>query len=137
MGNPALQIGEVAKGAGVSVDTVRYYEKLKILPTASRTSGGYRVFSPEAVEQIKFIKQAQELDFSLDEIKILLVSGGAEECERMRDLLQPKLSEIDKQIKKIKLFRKTLANHLCVCNAELEEKGAEAQCPLLFKFGKQ
>jgi len=78
MENTALQIGEIANRSGVSVDTVRYYEKLKILPTAPRTSSGYRMFPSKAVEQIKFIKQAQELGFSLDEIKKLLVSGGAE-----------------------------------------------------------
>jgi DNA-binding transcriptional MerR regulator len=136
MENTALQIGEIANRSGVSVDTVRYYEKLKILPTAPRTSSGYRMFPSKAVEQIKFIKQAQELGFSLDEIKKLLASGGAEECERVRDLLQTKLAEIDEQIKKMKLFRKTLANHLCVCNAELQEKGAKAQCPVHFEIEK-
>jgi len=133
MENTALQIGEIANRSGVSVDTVRYYEKLKILPTAPRTSSVYRMFPSKAVEQIKFIKQAQELGFSLDEIKKLLASGGAEECERVRDLLQTKLAEIDEQIKKMKLFRKTLTNHLCVCNAELQEKGAKAQCPVHFE----
>ena len=74
MSDFALQIGEIANRSGVSVDTVRYYEKLKILPIAPRTSGGYRVFSAKAIEQIRFIKQAQELGFSLDEIKKLLSS---------------------------------------------------------------
>ena len=136
MENTALQIGEIANRSGVSVDTVRYYERLKILPSAPRTSSGYRVFSAKAVEQIKFIKQAQELGFSLDEIKKLLASGGAEECERVRDLLQIKLADIDEQIKKMKSFRKTLANHLCLCTAELREKGAEAQCPVHFDIEK-
>ncbi len=132
MESTALQIGEIANRSGVSVDTVRYYERLKILPTAPRTHSGYRMFSSSAIEQIRFIKQAQELGFSLDEIKSLLATGGAEECERVRDLLQIKLADIDEQIKKMKSFRKTLANHLCVCNAELRKKGAEAKCPVHF-----
>ncbi|MGI8494198.1 MAG: MerR family transcriptional regulator [Pyrinomonadaceae bacterium] len=100
MENSALQIGEIAARSGVSVDTVRYCEKLKILPAAPRTGGGYRVFSPKTVEQIKFIKQAQEFGFSLNEIREILSSGGADECERVRDLLQTKFFVIDEQSKK-------------------------------------
>lgn len=137
MGNSALQIGEIAARSGVSVDTVRYYEKLKILPAAPRTGGGYRAFSPKTIQQIKFIKQAQELGFSLNEIREILISGGADECERVRDLLQTKLSVIDDQIKKMKSFRKILANHLSACNAELQEKNRDAQCPVLFEIEKQ
>lgn len=134
MGNSSLQIGEIAARSGVSVDTVRYYERLKLLPFAPRTSGGYRVFSTKAIEQIKFIKQAQNLGFALDEIKGLLTSGGVEECERVRDLLQQKLSEMDEQIKKMKAFRKILVRHLTECNVELVEKGLDAHCPVLFEI---
>lgn len=84
MTNPALQIGELAKLSSVSVDTVRYYEKRKLIHSVSRTYGGFRLFNSNTVEQIKFIKQAQEFGFSLDEIKGLMVSGSAEECQRMR-----------------------------------------------------
>ncbi len=136
MGNSFLQIGEIASRCGVSVDTVRYYEKMKLLPAAPRTGGGYRVFSPKAVEQIKFIKQAQELGFSLDEIKGLLASGGAEECRQVRDLLKLKLAEMDEQIKKMKAFRKTLASHLSACDDELDKKGRQAHCPVLFEIEK-
>ena len=134
MGNSSLQIGEIASRCGVSVDTVRYYERLKLLPVASRTNSGYRIFSTKAIEQIRFIKQAQELGFSLDEIKGLLTSGGAEECERVRDLLQRKLSEMDEQIKKMKAFRKVLAKHLDECDSELNERGQNAHCPVLFEI---
>lgn len=136
MEDSSLQIGEIAARSGVSVDTVRYYERLRLLPSAPRTSGGYRVFSTKAIEQIKFIKQAQELGFALDEIKGLLTTGGVEECERVRDLLKQKLSEMDEQIKKMKAFRKLLARHLSECNVELEEKGLDAHCPVLFEIEK-
>lgn len=134
MGNSSLQIGEIAAGSGVTVDTVRYYERQKLLPKAPRTSGGYRVFSPKAIEQIRFIKQAQELGFSLDEIRGLLKTGGSEECRQVRDLLRRKLVEMDEQIKKMKTFRKTLNSHLSACNNELENKGREAHCPVLFEI---
>ncbi len=67
-----LRIGEVAKRAGVTIDTLRYYEKVKLLPTPTRSSGGFRLFAPEHIERVRFIKQAQELGFSLGEIRGLL-----------------------------------------------------------------
>lgn len=131
-----LRIGEVASRSGVSIDTVRYYERRKLLPVAPRTASGYRVFTSEVIERVLFIKQAQDLGFSLDEIKGLLTTGGAEECEQVRDLLQRKLDEMDEHIKKMKAFRKTMAGHLSACNDELETKGRGAHCPVLFEIEK-
>lgn len=136
MENSSLQIGEVATYSGVSVDTVRYYERLSLLPSAPRTRGGYRVFSSKAVDQIKFIKQAQELGFSLDEIKGLLATGGSEECVQVRDLLRSKLAEMDEKIRKLRAFRKTMAGHFAACCEEIEKRGAEAHCPVLFEIEK-
>ncbi|MCI0351847.1 MAG: MerR family transcriptional regulator, partial [Acidobacteriales bacterium] len=68
MSSGALQIGELAARSGVSIDTVRYYERRKLLPMAPRTAGGFRLFSPDTVERVRFIKQAQDLGLSLDEI---------------------------------------------------------------------
>jgi len=132
MGDSSLQIGEIARRSGVSVDTVRYYERRQLLPSAQRTGGGYRVFSPKAVDQIKFIKQAQELGFSLDEIKALLTTGGAEECIQVRNLLGSKLAEVDPKIKRLKAFRKVMAGHIAACSEEIENRGADAHCPVLF-----
>ena len=81
-----FRIGELATRTGVSIDAVRYYERLKLLPRARRTSGNFRLFGPESIERVLFIKQAQDLGFTLDEIKGLLATGGAEECQRVRDL---------------------------------------------------
>ena len=77
MNGSGLQIGEIATHSGVSVDTVRYYERLKLLPRAARSGGGYRIFPAETVERIKFIKQAQEMGFSLDEVKQLFSTAAA------------------------------------------------------------
>lgn len=134
MSESALQIGEVSKRADVSVDTVRYYEKRKLIHSISRTYGGFRLFKLHTVEQIQFIKQAQELGFSLDEIKGLLGSGSAEECRTVRDLLKQKISEVDEQIKKMKSFKKTLSSHLKACDEELNQNGQNANCPAFFEI---
>ena len=131
----ALQIGEIANRSGVSVDTVRYYEKRKLILGVSRSQSGYRLFQSETVEQILFIKQAQELGFSLEEIKELLTPGGAEECSRVRDLLKTKLTDLDEKMSKINKFRGVLAIHLVHCEAELQAKGRNASCPVLVEIG--
>ena len=126
-----LQIGEVAKRAGVSIDTLRYYEKVKLLPRPARTSGGFRLFAAEHIERVRFIKQAQELGFSLEEIKGLLATGGSEECRKVRDLLKRKLSELDERLKSMKGFRHMLARHLSACEVELKQHSDSACCPVL------
>ena len=127
-----LQIGQVAARAGVSVDTVRYYERHKLLERAPRSSGGFRLFTAEAVERIRFIKQAQDIGLSLDEIKELLTSnGGAAQCQRVHDLLKAKLSELDARMQAMREFRRTLTRYLDACEAELNQRGAEASCPVV------
>ena len=113
--NDGLRIGEVAKRAGVSIDTLRYYEKVRLLPRASRSAGGFRLFALEHVERVRFIRQAQQLGFSLNEIRGLLASGGADECMKVRDLLRSKLAEMDQRLKSIRAFRRVLAQHLSAC----------------------
>jgi len=131
-----LRIGEVAAGAGVSVDTVRYYERLKLWPRARRTSGNFRLFGSDSVQRVQFIKQAQDLGFSLDEIKGLLATGGAEECQRVHDLLSEKLRELDGRLTSMRKFRRVLVPHLAECERELREHGQDACCPVV-GIGKQ
>lgn len=133
MAHPELQIGEVAERTGVSIDTIRYYERRRLLPRAARTRGGFRVFGTEAVERIRFIKQAQGLGFSLDEIEKLLTGGGegAAECRGVRDLLRVKIAELDERMKAMGEFRETLAHHLAACESELKRHGEGAECPVI------
>lgn len=132
MARQALQIGEVAVQSGVSVDTVRYYERRQLIKRPVRSTGNFRLFAPEAVERIKFIKQAQELGFSLDEIRELLTSAnGIDECRHVRDLLRVKLDEIDERMKKLRDFRQTLQENLTECEREISEHGQDAHCPVI------
>ena len=126
-----LRIGEVAKRAGVSIDTLRYYERLRLLPRTRRSSGGFRLFTQEHLVRVRFIKQAQDLGFSLEEIKGLLATGGASECRKVRDLLERKLTELDDRLKAMKGFRRVLAQHLSECEAELKQHGESACCPVV------
>ncbi|MBS1806621.1 MAG: heavy metal-responsive transcriptional regulator [Acidobacteria bacterium] len=131
MRSETLRIGELATRSGVSIDTVRYYERRNLLPRAVRSAGGFRLFPCESVERVRFIKQAQELGLSLDEIRRLLTTGGVQECQRVRDILRAKLTELDERMKMMRSFRRTLSQHLTACEKELNERGGKAQCPVL------
>ena len=76
-----LRSGEVAEFTGVSLDTLRYHERRHLLPRARRTQGGFRLFTSETVQRVSFIKHAQELGFSLEEIRELLSPGSATHSE--------------------------------------------------------
>lgn len=136
MSGSRLQIGEVAVHSGVSVDTVRYYERLKLLPRASRSSGGYRIFPAETVERIRFIKQAQETGFSLDEVKQLFSTGGTNQCQAVRELLLKKLVELETKIEQMRTFKGILTHHLTGCENELKAHGEQAACPVLVTIEK-
>lgn len=131
MAQTILRIGELAAECGVSIDTIRYYEQRRLLPHAGRTTGGFRLYTHAAVERLRFIKEAQEIGFSLDEIGRLLSSGGAAECQRVRDLLRVKLDELDERIEAMRKFRGSLAEHLATCERELRLRGKSAQCPVI------
>ncbi|MGI8783430.1 MAG: MerR family transcriptional regulator [Acidobacteriota bacterium] len=132
MAQAELRIGELAARTGVSIDTVRYYERRRLLPRATRTGGGFRLFTPETVKRILFIKQAQHIGLSLDTIMELLATrGGAGQCLRVSELLRVKLAEMDERIKAMRDFRRTLSGHLAACERELMARGAAAACPVL------
>ncbi|MBI3950076.1 MAG: heavy metal-responsive transcriptional regulator [Acidobacteria bacterium] len=109
-----LLMGEVAAQAGVNRETVRYYERTGLLKRPERTPAGYRVYPAEAVTRIQFIKRAQSLGFSLDEIReiVNLSRVGRSPCSRVRRLLQEKLEDVNQRIAELMEFRQELAGFL-------------------------
>lgn len=124
-----FRIGEVATRAGVSIDTVRYYERRRLLPVAPRTANGYRVFTLGTIDRVCFIKQAQDLGFSLDEISTLLTTNGTSDCMRVHDLLDAKLKELDSRMKSMLEFRAKLMHYLAECEEELKKRPHSSECP--------
>lgn len=130
MEGTGLRIGEVASRTGVSIDALRVYEK-RLLGRARRSSGGFRLFAHETVQRVLFIRQAQDLGFSLAEIGELLATGGADECRKVRGLLRIKLAELDERMESMRKFRRVLARHLRDGEHELQEHGKAACCPVV------
>ena len=110
----ALRIGNVAARAGLSAPTIRYYESVGLLAPAPRSATGYRHYSETSVEELRFIKKAQALGFSLEEIgEILKLSrAGKTPCSHVLDLARRHLEAVDGRIRQLSRFRDTLASEV-------------------------
>ena len=108
------QIGRLAKIAGVKPDTIRFYERTGLLPKPGRSPNGYRSYDKAALDKIRFIRKAQTLGFSLDEIRrILNLRGrGKMTCRCVMAMAEATLSETDLKLKQLRAFRKALADNL-------------------------
>ena len=109
-----LRIGDVAARAGLSAPTIRYYESVGLLAAAPRSAAGYRHYNETTVEELRFIKKAQTLGFSLDEIgEILKLSrAGETPCSHVLDLAKRHLAAVDERIRHLARFRGILANEV-------------------------
>jgi DNA-binding transcriptional MerR regulator/class 3 adenylate cyclase len=133
-----LKIGELASKSGLSRDTIRFYEREALLPQPERTPAGYRLYSPDVVERLLFIKQAQALGFSLTEIREVLDGyHDASECRHVASLLSQKIAELDQRLHAIQALRALLSRYLSVCKQALANGHAHEGCPVLCDLGHQ
>lgn len=129
-----MTIGQVARQAGIGVETVRFYEREGLLEQPARRLSGYRQFEPDAVARLRFIKQAQRLGFTLREIKELLAlkldPGGTRAEVRQRAI--DKVADIDARIADLKRMKKALVPLIEACDG----KGKLDGCPILAAIDK-
>ena len=120
-GRRMLKIGEVSKRSGVGVEALRFYEKSGLLERPSRTFSGYRVYGEEVLERLAFIKQAQALGFSLDEVRRIIADArkGESPCEEVREIVRRRLAELDERLRELRRHREELQRTL----AEWDEVG--------------
>lgn len=125
----ALKVGQVAKQARVNLQTVHYYERQGLLPKPPRTNSNYRAYPEEAVLRVRFIKRAQDLGFTLKEIKELLSLRAAPRtrCGDVRERAQTKVQDIDAKVKTLRAMRKALLKLIRECSG----KGPVSECPIL------
>ena len=109
-----IKIGEVAKLSGVGIEALRFYEKSGLLERPARTESGYRMYSREVLDRLAFIKKAQTLGFSLDEIKRIIedARAGLSPCAEVRDIVWRRLEELEARMREMRRFRKELAETL-------------------------
>lgn len=124
-----IRIGELAERGGVNLQTIRYYEREELLPAPPRLASGYRIFPDSAVRRIRFIKRAQELGFSLAEIRELLTIqiDPRKNCSDVQRLAVAKVVNIEEKIRTLNAMKRVLNALTRNCNG----RGPVSECPIL------
>lgn len=124
-----MRIGEVAAGAAVNIQTLRYYERMGLLPKPARGSSGYRSYDAHAVRRVRFIKRAQELGFTLAEIAELLAfrDEAVTSCDRVESRASTTVDRITEKIRDLERMRTALSHYVTACRT----REPLAECPLL------
>jgi MerR family mercuric resistance operon transcriptional regulator len=125
----SMKIGEVADRGGVNLQTIRYYEREGLLPVPPRLPSGYRMFSEGTVRRVRFIKRAQELGFTLAEVRELLslrVDARRSSADVKR-LAQSKIANIEEKISALQTMKKALSRVTAQCSG----CGPASECPIL------
>jgi MerR family copper efflux transcriptional regulator len=128
-----LTVGKLAKESGVNLQTIRYYERRKLIASPKRNSSGYRQFPADAVQRILFIKHAQGLGFSLREIQELLnlrLSHSVSTCADVRRTAERKIEEIENKIHSLTRMKRALSKLAAQCS-EKKKRTNKNDCPLL------
>lgn len=122
-----MTIGEAAQRMGLSIDTLRYYEKISLLQRIARDSGGRRRYVPEDLSRLRFIQRAQRCNFSLDEIRQLLEFKGCRDVARpeVAQLTEHKLQEIRHRMADLDKLQQELSRLLDLC------RGSDQGCPII------
>jgi MerR family transcriptional regulator, copper efflux regulator len=126
---PSLTIGAVAKRAGVPIDTIRYYEREGLLPEPLRRASGYRSYNESAISQLRFIRRAKDLGFTLEEIRDLLALSADRHrgVNAVKQRAQQRLASIDARIAELTRIRQGLEQLVEACPGH----GDPEQCPIL------
>jgi MerR family copper efflux transcriptional regulator len=130
-----LSIGQVAKRAGVGVETVRFYEREGLLEEPPRRASGYRQYSEEVVTRLRFIRRAQQLGFSLKEIsELLLLRVDAQtSCEEVKQRTEAKLAEVERKMVELQRMRQALLQ----VHSLRTGQGPAGRCPMLDALNQQ
>ncbi|MCA8978978.1 MAG: MerR family DNA-binding protein [Planctomycetes bacterium] len=131
----ALTIGQVAKQAGVGVETVRFYEREGLIAEPDRRPSGYRQYPPDAVQRIRFIRHAKELGFSLKEISELLSLRVDPDstCADVRQRARDKIADIEEKMASLARMKAALERLVTKCRG----KGPTTECPILEEIDRE
>ena len=128
-----IGIGELAKRGGVGIETVRYYERSGLLSPYTRLPSGYRRYRDLEVSRLRFIRRAQALGFTLNEVKALLKLSAQRDVEQVKRSAQVKLGDVDRRVAELQRVRKGLAELISQCPGH----GRAEDCPILRALGSE
>ena len=125
---PRQGIGELSRHTGCNIETIRYYERIGLLPPPPRTEGGHRLYADEHLKRLTFIRRSRELGFTLREVRGLLelVDGGDFTCEEVRVLTLEHLSEVRQKVADLRKLERVLKTMAAQCSG-----GNVPECPIV------
>jgi MerR family mercuric resistance operon transcriptional regulator len=124
-----IQIGELSRRAGCNIETIRYYERVGLLPRPSRSASRYRLYDGDDVNRLTFVRRARELGFTLDEVRALLalsVDQGKDTCAEVRQVAAAHLADVRTKIADLRAMERVLADAVRRCDA-----GELSSCPVI------
>ena len=123
-----LSIGVLSERSGVNIETIRYYEKIGVMPSPARSAGGYRIYGAEHVKRLHFVRRGRELGFSLDELRGLLhlVDGHSYPCAEVHALTVGHLSDIRQKIADLRRLERVMSEMATRCTAD-----QVPECPII------
>lgn len=128
-GPPEITIGELSRRTGCKVETVRYYERVGLIPPAPRTAGRYRLYGDGDVRQLAFVRRARALGFTLNEVRMLLALARDQRkgpCAEARELAAGHLAEVRAKIADLRMMERVLSDAVARCEA-----GGDPGCPVI------
>lgn len=130
----AFTIGQLAAAAGVNLETVRYYERIKLMPPPARTGNGYRAYEQGHVRRLAFIRRARELGFGIEAIRVLLALSepSRASCSEVQEIARTHLSEVRAKLADLTKLEKILAQTVAQCSGE-----SVPSCPVLDMLSAQ
>jgi len=123
-----LSIGKLSQQSGVNIETIRYYEKIGVMPAPGRSAGGFRVYEPDDLKRLSFVRRSRQLGFSLDEIRNLLrlVDGHGHTCAEVLALMLSHLAEIRRKIRDLRRLQLAMAEMAARCSGD-----SVPECPII------
>ena len=128
LGTKGISIGELSKRSGVNIETIRYYERIKMLPAPPRTANGRRVYGPAERRTLAFIRRSRDLGFTLEEVRALLALGGPERasCADVHKIASAHLASVRNKLSDLVKLESILAETVAQCSDR-----ATPDCPVL------
>lgn len=123
-----LTIGALSARSGVNIETIRYYEKIGVMPSPTRSASGYRIYGPEHVRRLHFVRRGRELEFGLDELRGLLrlVDGHTYTCEEVHALTVEHLTDIRQKIADLRRLERVMSDMAAQCTRD-----QVPECPII------
>lgn len=128
-----LGIGQLARRAGVAIDTVRYYERNQLLAPAGRLASGYRRYGEDELKRLRFIRRAKVLGFTLEEIRELLSLSDERNVAKVKRAAEHKLADIEQRLAELQRIRRGLKTLIAACPGH----GRAEACPILNALGEE